>query len=359
MKKQTDKKTKCIYLKDLLNRGVHFDEASQFETSYFSDVYENATNAVEEIVNDNRKKEKIVGERRKDQRVRSIANVISFIGRRGTGKSSVMMSFQDALRQYTNDYYQCEKYNNLIFGKEADMGNVRFFSLDYIDASALEESEDVFILVLANMLNYLYSLKSFSDEYNDNSKRELISSFERIYEEFLTLKNSRQDRDGVYSSFETLLNVASSQRIRERFYNLVQQFIRYIRTNTAERAKECYMVISIDDLDMAHYNTQNSNKARSKINNKSYEIVNSIHKYFSIPGVIVLTAYNYENLMLQSEKFFIESDKTANEKYHEKESQQMTSSRLASQFVDKVFPPAYRVYLPSWKKNDLEVHPHG
>ena len=109
MKKQTDKKTKCIYLKDLLNRGVHFDEASQFETSYFSDVYENATNAVEEIVNDNRKKEKIVGERRKDQRVRSIANVISFIGRRGTGKSSVMMSFQDALRQYTNDYYQCEK----------------------------------------------------------------------------------------------------------------------------------------------------------------------------------------------------------------------------------------------------------
>lgn len=67
----------------------------------------------------------------------------------------------------------------------------------------------------------------------------------------------------------------------------------------------------------------------------------------------MLTAYNYENLMLQSEKFFIESDKTANEKYHEKESQQMTSSRLASQFVDKVFPPAYRVYLPSWKKNDF------
>lgn len=353
MKKQKDKTGKCIYLRDLLNRGIHFDETSQFETSFFSDVYENAIDAVEEIVNDNRKKEKIVGERRKDQRVRSIANVISFIGRRGTGKSSVMMSFQDALRQYTNDYYQCEKYNNLIFGKEADMGNVRFFSLDYIDASALEESEDVFILVLANMLNYLYSLKSFSDEYNDNSKRELISSFERIYEEFLTLKNSRQDRDGVYSSFETLLNVASSQKIRERFYNLVQQFIRYIRTNTAERAKECYMVISIDDLDMAHYNTQNSNKTRSKINNKSYEIVNSIHKYFSIPGVIVLTAYNYENLMLQSEKFFIESDKTANEKYHEKESQQMTSSRLASQFVDKVFPPAYRVYLPSWKKNDF------
>lgn len=353
MKKQKDKTGKCIYLRDLLNRGIHFDETSQFETSFFSDVYENAIDAVEEIVNDNRKKEKIVGERRKDQRVRSIANVISFIGRRGTGKSSVMMSFQDALRQYTNDYYQCEKYNNLIFGKEADMGNVRFFSLDYIDASALEESEDVFILVLANMLNYLYSLKSFSDEYNDNSKRELISSFERIYEEFLTLKNSRQDREGVYSSFETLLNVASSQRIRERFYNLVQQFIRYIRTNTAERAKECYMVISIDDLDMAHYNTQNSNKTRSKINNKSYEIVNSIHKYFSIPGVIVLTAYNYENLMLQSEKFFIESDKTAYEKYHEKESQQMTSSRLASQFVDKVFPPAYRVYLPSWKKNDF------
>lgn len=353
MEKQKTRNKNLIYLKDLLNREIHFDEASQFKNSFFAEVYENAINAVEEIVSDNRKKGKIVGERKKDQRIKSVSNVISFIGRRGTGKSSVMMSFQDALRQYTNENYQCERYNNIIFRKEADMENVRFFSLDYIDASVLEESEDVFILVLANMLNYLYSLKSFSDEYNDNSKRELIGAFERVYEEFLTLKNSRQDREGVYSSFETLLNVASSQRIRERFYKLVQQFIKYIQRTTDERAKECYMVIAIDDLDMAHYNTQNSNKTKSKINNKSYEIVNSIHKYFSIPGVIVLTAYNYENLMLQSEKFFIESDRTANDKGHEKESQQMTSSRLASQFVDKVFPPVYRVYLPSWKKNDF------
>ena len=348
-----DKESNCIYLKDLLNVGIHFDEISQFEKSFFSDVYENAVDIVEKIVIDNRRKGKIVGERRKDQRITSISNVISFIGRRGTGKSSVMLSFQDALRRYTNDYYQCEKYNNIVFGKEADMGNVRFFSLDYIDASVLEESEDIFILVLANMLNYLYSLKSFNDDYNDNSKRELISAFERIYEEFLTLKNSIQDREGVYSSFETLINVASSQRIRERFYKLVQQFIKYISASTGEVAKECYMVICIDDLDMAHYNTQNSNKTKSRINNKSYEIVNSIHKYFSIPGVIVLTAYNYENLMLQSEKFFIDSDKTANDKGHEKESQQMNSSKLASQFVDKVFSPAYRVYLPSWKKNDF------
>ena len=353
MEKQKNKEKNLIYLKDLLSREIHFDEVSKFRKSFFSDVYENAVSAVEEIVSDNRRREKIVGERKKDQRIKSVSNVISFIGRRGTGKSSVMMSFQDALRQYTNENYQCQRYNNIIFGKKADMENVRFFSLDYIDASVLEESEDVFILVLANMLSYLYSLKSFSDEYNDNSKRELIGAFERVYEEFLTLKNSRQDREGVYSSFETLLNVASSQRIRERFYKLVQQFIKYIQRTTDERAKECYMVITIDDLDMAHYNTQNSNKTKSKINNKSYEIVNSIHKYFSIPGVIVLTAYNYENLMLQSEKFFIESDRTANDKGHEKESQQMTSSRLASQFVDKVFPPVYRVYLPSWKKNDF------
>ena len=45
-----------IYLKDLLNREIHFDEASQFKNSFFSEVYENAINAVEEIVSDNRKK---------------------------------------------------------------------------------------------------------------------------------------------------------------------------------------------------------------------------------------------------------------------------------------------------------------
>lgn len=353
MGKYSDEKSNRIYLKDLLEQGIHFDEVSEFKDSFFAEVYANAVDAVEKIVSDNRKNSKGLCQGRKDQRVTTTSNVISFIGRRGTGKSSVMISFQDALRRYSSDSYQCQKYNNITFKNEADMGNVRFFSLDYIDASVLEESEDIFILVLANMLNYLYALKNFNDDYNDNAKRELISAFERIYEEFLTLKNSRQDRDGVYSSFETLINVASSQRIRERFYKLVQQFIKYIHTSTGERKEECYMVISIDDLDMAHYNTQNSNKTKSRINNKSYEIVNSIHKYFSIPGVIVLTAYNYENLMLQSEKFFIDSDKTASDKGHEKESQQMNSSKLASQFVDKVFPASYRVYLPSWKKNDF------
>ena len=96
MEKQKNRDANCIYLKDLLNRGIHFDEISKFKTSFFSEVYENAVSAVEEIVNDNRKKGKIAGERKKDQRIKSVANVISFIGRRGTGKSSVMMSFQDA-----------------------------------------------------------------------------------------------------------------------------------------------------------------------------------------------------------------------------------------------------------------------
>lgn len=35
MEKQKDKTGKCIYLRDLLNRGIHFDETSQFETSFF------------------------------------------------------------------------------------------------------------------------------------------------------------------------------------------------------------------------------------------------------------------------------------------------------------------------------------
>lgn len=338
----------CIYLKDLITRGIHIDKESDFDTSIFADVYKNAKQSVERIVTDNRLWKK-PGYAQKNLQKISISNVISFIGRRGTGKSSAMFSFREALEQY-NDGGRCRAGSKKMrFSEEAEMEDIRFFSLDYIDASVLEESEDIFVLVLANLLNYIDEINRQDDRVNCDF-RNLLTKFETIYNDFMAIKETSQRRNEVYSSYEKMRNIASSQRIRSQFYELVMDCLKYIGRKGKSEAEETYLVISIDDLDMAHYNTQNNQK--SYVNNKSYEIVNCIHKYLAVPGVIVLTAYNHVNLMLQCENFFINSDTTPYQSEQDRESQRKSSTKLSNQFVDKAFAVNYRIYMPSWKKSD-------
>lgn len=337
-----------ILLKDLLERGIHIEQAFDFQTSVFFKTYEDMRQSVQRIVQDNRNLKCEMQGTKEPQEI-GISNVISVIGRRGTGKSSAMLSFREALDGYRKSE-RYREYEGIQFSEKAQMGKVCFFSLDYIDASVLEESEDVFILVLANMLNYLEKTRKQGDENHET--RDLMHHFEVLHNDFLTVKESTQYKNETYSSLETLFNIAGSQRVKRQFYKLVEEFLNYIRRKMNIATQELYLVISIDDLDMAHYNAQN--KPTSCVNNKSYEIINSIYKYLSVPGVIVLTAYNQVNLMLQSENFFINSDTTDYHTQDDRIIQRKTSARLSNQFIDKVFAPAYRTYMPSWKKSDYQ-----
>lgn len=340
------RKTNEIRLQKLLQRGFHLEKASEFEHSIFEEVFRNAAYAVEKIVGDNRSRTK---ERYRKDRFKEteILNVVSFIGRRGTGKSSALISFQKALEAYDGQKSYGRK-ENIGFSKETDMENVRFFTLEHIDASVLEASEDVFILVLAGMYQYLKS-EEF-DECSDEAYRNLLSRLGEIYGDFLNLKEEKPYENDIYSKMERLAHIASSQNIRMQFTRLVESYLSYLGKSGDISCREGYLVITIDDLDMAQYNEKG--RMFQKFHTKSYEIINSIHKYLTIPGVIVLTAYNHVNLMQQNWNFFMEHDSPDWGK-QEMDEQKNESAKLAAQFIDKVFSLDYRIYMPSWRKSDL------
>ncbi len=345
-----EKTTNIILLKELLKKGIHVEDAIEFENSIFAKVYDNAKQSVEKIVQINRDYRNSQWIRRAHQEI-EITNVISFVGRRGTGKTSTMLSFCKALDEYK--YEDGSRYQNssgLKFSEEANMKSIRFFSLDYIDASVLEESEDVFILVLANMLNYLEKVNNESRDEMGYEYRMLLQQFEHVYNDFLTIKKSKQYDNEEYSLYERLKNIASSQRIRIQFQNLVKKYLEFINMKVRSQCEELYLVIAIDDLDMAHYNVKTGKMQIA--NNKSYEIASSIYKYLSIPGIIVLAAYNHVNLIQQCIHFFMNSDIDAFHTDQDRINQRQISSKLANQFMDKVFSVIYRHYLPSWEKGD-------
>lgn len=341
---ETLNKYRILSLDRLISNGVVYEEYQQFKNSVFADVYTNAVKLTEQIVLANR--EYAEQNRNRIQRGSSatfeFSNVISFVGRRGTGKTSAMYSFAEALRIYSGTGSRMSS-RGLSFGDKLKDNDLEFYVLDCIDASDLEESEDIFALILANMFGNMQNMtKQGSSRLNDYDNRTLFEKFEKVYEDFITLNGNLKENDG-YSAFEKLRNLSSSQRLRNNFEELVRLYLEQTVSeadNDFRKTKpEPYLVIMIDDLDMAK-----QVKGRGKWNWGCYKLMSSIYKYLTVSRVIVLTAYNDENLYNHCVDYF-------KEQYQEGSDGLWT---LASQFVGKVFPIFTRLYMPSWNKRDLE-----
>lgn len=76
-----------LSVNQLMSNGTVLETREQLEQSIFTDTYKRAENIVKEIIQDN------YNWRKNTNQEFSSSNVISFIGRRGTGKTSAMCSF--------------------------------------------------------------------------------------------------------------------------------------------------------------------------------------------------------------------------------------------------------------------------
>lgn len=312
----------------LMSNGTVFENRTQFEQSIFSDVYKRAGELINQIIKDN-----CSWRKNKKQEFKS-SNVLSFIGRRGTGKTSAMCSFAQILKESEKNIYA----QNAQLEYENWNSNVGFHVLERIDASTLEASEDMFLLILASMFTKLLNREEQkSGIIQGYENRVLFDKFERIFEDFKAL-DEHADTSG-YSIFEQLKNMASSQRIRENFKSLVDLYLNEMMENDGNQS-DAYLVVMIDDLDMAK-----QKREQRSWNWGSYKIMSSIYKYLTVPRVIVLTAYNAENLYSQCINYYKVQYESGLARYES----------LASQFMEKVFPIYTRLYMPSWKKVDLDT----
>ena len=83
-----------VTLMSLKDRGVRTEMFNETSDSFFKDTYEQAFRAVLSIHKANLKCSERLSWR---QQVHDIQNVIAFTGRRGTGKTSAMLTFANAL----------------------------------------------------------------------------------------------------------------------------------------------------------------------------------------------------------------------------------------------------------------------
>ena len=328
-------KQKLIKLERLLSNGVVHEEYQEFENSMFSLLYSRAARQIEKIVSNN----KLWVENGKAQKNTDFerSNVISFVGKRGTGKTSAMLSFKDQLEEHT----KVNKYSvgNIKLFEEKSMDNVKFYTLDCIDVSVLEESENVFILVLANMFNKIQKrTQGENQKIKEYDNRLIFQKFDKIYEDYISINSTEQSMEG-FSAYERLRNAASSQRIRENFAELVKIYLNMLDSGMMNsfRSEQNYLVIALDDIDIAR-----RKKGNGTDNWGTYKIMNVIYKYLTVPGVIVLTSYDHISLQERCISFF-KDEKDGNPGYEE----------AAFQYIEKIFPIYSRLYMPPLKRKEF------
>lgn len=315
-------------------KGIVYEGYDDFEGSIFKNVYKRAKGLTGEIIKRNEELRGLEGHGNEFRNKEQVENIIAFLGGRGTGKTSAMLSFMEGLK----DHYK--KHNVIV----DDNKNYNFISLEWIDASFLEDNEDIFVMILAKMfgelLKYNDKIGMNRDRAVEYDFRNLYQQFEKIYRRISNLKR----KDEVYNEelpVDFLKDLSRSTEVRSDFRRLVRDFIRFVVEveGIKESSNDTYVVIAVDDIDL---NIE-----------RGYDILETIHKYLMVPGVIVLVALNYEEMRLCCEKHYIRNygqflpEKVVNDIGQR-------AIEMSEQYLEKILPPYMRLYMPSLLKRDFQ-----
>lgn len=318
-------------------RGIIYENYSDFSTSVFHKVYDRANRLMEQIISEDEEIKAIAHHGNEFRNREQIDNIIAFVGRRGTGKTSAMLSFMERLK------YSGKKREN---GSKEKIDCYEYIGLEWIDASLLEKNEDIFDTILAKMFGDfmkitkdLYGTRKSDLNYD---KQELAQQFDRIYTRISNLKRKNTAYQEE-NSLNILRDMARSNEIREDFKKLIKSYINFVSDAMAfgERYQNnaSYLVVAIDDIDL---NVE-----------QGYEILEQIHRYLMVPGLIVLVAINYEEMLLCCERRYAKAYENLPENIISDIGKR--AIQMSEEYLEKVLPPYRRVYLPSLKKMDYAL----
>lgn len=315
-----------IYL-DIFDTGIHHEKADDFDKSYYKYVYRQAFRQLSDIIAHNRKVNDQYHNNSSDfvNSYEKFSNIMTFIGKRGSGKTSVMMSFMEALKSHSGDSGMLPD----------DQEGVLFTCLDCIDGSLLEHGEDIFKIVLAQMYQKFRDLENriIKEDNFDYGRRELLKELEEIYKTVCDIDSmERQWVTSGESYMSSLQSLSSSQKVKRDFEKLVKQFTDMIENRSIDwhgRNRQHYVVITIDDIDL---NVRNG-----------FSMLEKIHRYFMVSNVIILLSVDMEQILsIVFQNFYDVVPKV--DKVLRKEEERIR--KLSMDYLDKVMLPNYRIYLP-------------
>lgn len=318
------------------SRGIQQERTQDFRDSFFSGVYRQAFDAIASVVLNSKSKQDHFAE----APVYDVQNTVAFMGRRGTGKTSAMLSVFNAL-QYSSslDLSFCQRRT------QETIHNTVFVQMPrMIDASHLEDKEDLFEVLLACMvaeINEVTGNPNFNErEYGDMAAdlQNRIATMQNNYDSLL----ETQDRS-VPTSYYQLKQSAEKHNIQKRFREIIKGYLDLmisVKQNVHVSAgQDRYLVVCIDDIDM--------------YGGDPLRIMQCIFRYFTLPNMIVLTSMNYDMLFhFILNRYAERTAALSNLRGMAYSKRELLCREQANDYLRKIIPHDLRIVMPSWKKSD-------
>lgn len=310
------------------------------ENDFFHEAYSKAAQGVRDIVEATKHFHDEAREKRPGQNDPDLAlgvteymhlagypnNIIAFCAGRGQGKTSAMVSFSTALRQWKGDAQEQRFWGNLI-------RTCSFYVLDPIDPTMMDQGDSILRIIISRMFEcYTKEEKKQWDSRSGRPEKEpeLLNGFRQCYRNLDVLQKDRDLQD-CYDDLEYLADLGDSSNLKKTFQGLVSHFLDLVFQHTVGESRQ-FLVIQIDDADLNAAN--------------AYRIVEELRKYCVVPNVLILMATDFGQLELTVEQHFIEELATLC--VHKKDDKTVWDHchKMMERYLDKLIPGTRQVHLP-------------
>ncbi len=228
-------------------------------------------------------------------------NVIAFVGDRGTGKTSCMLSVVNILQE-----------------RERRSESKNYF-MEMLDPSFFDEEHTILDILIGQLYAAFYSYSQHADQKRNNLIRDLVDDFKEVKD---CLKFLGKSIDHDNDSLEELRGLAVGVQLKKAFRNLVEKLCQLFDTKR--------LVIPIDDIDL---NTQ-----------QAFKMMELIRKYIMQDNTILLFAVKIPQLT-NAVKLEL-SRQYAPILGREKHMTDADVAVMADRYVEKLIPIEGRVFMP-------------
>lgn len=269
-------------------------------------------------------------------------NIIAFLGERGSGKTTAMEEFCRILASLS-DQRELEwwlQHTILERNIQTQLEHEKFFFHVFprIDASMLENKEDLFELIMSNLFKFFQSRVKNSygiEQYGKGCYDEIIELFEDILSGYYAIRDSREE-EYVGSYISKIQHVSLSLELQEKIDKLIGKIFREDGTSS----RSYFLVIVLDDLDL---NIEHG-----------FDMLKQLQKYFASPHIIITFSADYAQLNEICWVHFMKA--FSSEKSHVIEEKVEDKCReLGKDYIGKALPISKRMHMPNLNSDTRSV----
>ncbi len=247
-------------------------------------------------------------------------NIFAFIGDRGSGKTSCMITVADFL---------IRKKEVLTRQEYPRIDKVNFATIDLIDPTYFDNAHNLISLFLAKLHK---SFREKTEEYerdvrhhydkaglSENTRNLFIDRFRRTQENLYHVMDIIK-YDNNQDLLEFVDGLSASVNLKENIKELVDLYLEYIGI------KDAVLILRIDDVDI---NEKQAGK-----------MVEAMRKYFIQPNILVLLSLKLKQLedikYLELREFYKDEKSFSNEDLRD----------MVDKYVVKLIPRSHRILMP-------------